>query len=87
MYKWIRKKKRENLQDVKLVQTRCQNVSMSKLDRCNRWAYNRSAVVIWGASWRGESQEVTKLTATARLKMKDAYILCNKRLKSFDERK
>ncbi len=30
MYKWIRKKKRENLQDVKLVQTRCQNVSMSK---------------------------------------------------------
>jgi hypothetical protein len=32
MYKGIRKKKRENLQDVKLVQTRCQNLSMSKID-------------------------------------------------------
>jgi hypothetical protein len=34
-------------------------------------------MVIWGASWRGKSQEVTELTATTQLKMKDAYILCN----------
>jgi len=87
MYKWIRKKKRENLQDVKLVQTRCQNVSMSKIDRCNRWAiflYVKSqspkiGQPWWchGVSWRGESREVTKLLATAWLKMKDACILPN----------
>jgi len=33
MYKGIRKRKRENLQDVKLSQTRCQNPSMSKINR------------------------------------------------------
>ncbi len=41
MYKEKRKKKRENLQDVKLVQTRCQNVSMSKID-----CYSRSVVFL-----------------------------------------
>jgi len=35
MYKGIRKKKRENLQDVKLAQTKCQNLSMSKIDACS----------------------------------------------------
>jgi len=30
MYKGIRKKKMENLHDVKLIQTRCQNLSMLK---------------------------------------------------------
>jgi hypothetical protein len=32
MYKGIRKRKREDLQDVKLAQTRCPNLSMSKID-------------------------------------------------------
>jgi hypothetical protein len=32
MYKGIRKKKKENLHDVKLAQTRSQNLSMSKID-------------------------------------------------------
>ncbi len=33
MYKGIRKKKSENLHDVKLTQIRSQNLSMSKIDR------------------------------------------------------
>jgi hypothetical protein len=33
MYKGIRKRKWENLQDVKFSQTRCQNPSMSKITR------------------------------------------------------
>jgi hypothetical protein len=41
------------------------------------FAYSRSATVMRGASWRVQSREVTKLMATARLKMKDACILCN----------
>jgi len=33
MYKGIRrKKKKENLHDIKLAQTRCQNLSMSKIN-------------------------------------------------------
>ncbi len=77
MYKWIRKKKRENLQDVKLVQTICPNVSMSKIDCCSTWAiflYVKSQLPTIGQPWWCE---VTKLMATVRHKMKDAYILCN----------
>jgi hypothetical protein len=32
MYKGIRRRRRENLQDVKLAQARCQNLPMSKTD-------------------------------------------------------
>jgi len=32
-------------------------------------------MVTGGVSWRGESRELAKLTLTARLKMKDTYIL------------
>jgi hypothetical protein len=37
----------------------------------------RLAMVMRGVSWRGESQEVVKPMAIARLKIKDIYILCN----------
>jgi hypothetical protein len=37
MYKRIRKKKRENVQDVKLAQTKCQNLSMSKRTGLNNF--------------------------------------------------
>jgi len=40
--KGIREMKRENLHDVKLAQTRCQNFSMSKIDHL----YNKLAVVM-----------------------------------------
>jgi len=33
MYKGIRKRKGENSQDMELIQTKCQNFSMSKIDR------------------------------------------------------
>jgi uncharacterized protein YozE (UPF0346 family) len=35
MYKWIKKekKKKKNLQVTKLAETRCQNLSMPKMDR------------------------------------------------------
>ncbi len=36
MYKGIRKRKREKLQDIKLVQNRCQNLFASKIDACSR---------------------------------------------------
>ncbi len=39
MYKRIRKRKGEKLQDIKLAQSRCQNLSMSKIDYlCGRLA-------------------------------------------------
>jgi len=40
-------------------------------------AYNRSVVVMGSMFWKGGSQEITKLTTIAWLKMEDAYILCN----------
>jgi hypothetical protein len=60
MYKRIRKRKRENLQDVKLAQTKCQNISMPKIDclkqvghisPCQKSiACNRLAMVMGGIS-------------------------------------
>ncbi len=38
--------------------------------------YNRLAVVMGGVSSKDESWEVARLTTTARLKMKNACILC-----------
>jgi hypothetical protein len=49
-----KKKKRENLQDVKLVQTRCPNVSMSKIDCSSTWAiflYVKSQLPTIGQPW------------------------------------
>jgi hypothetical protein len=37
MYKGIRKRKRENVQDVNLAQTKCQNLSMSKRTGLNNF--------------------------------------------------
>ncbi len=71
MYKGVRERKRENLQDVKLTQSRCQNLSMSTT------AYSRLAMVMGGVCLSGGSWEVAKATVITRLKMKDAYILCN----------
>jgi hypothetical protein len=77
----------ENLQDVELAQTRCQNLSMSKTDHlyyvdpispCQKsTSYNRLVMATGGVSQRGESYKVTRLTAIARVKMEDACIFCN----------
>jgi len=40
-------------------------------------AYNKLVKEMGGVSWRGGSQEVTRLTITTRLKMEDGYSLCN----------
>jgi hypothetical protein len=52
MYKELEKEKRENLQDIELAQTRCQNLSMSKMIVCNISAIflhvkNRPLVTGW----------------------------------------
>jgi hypothetical protein len=62
--------KRENLQDVKLTQTKCQNLFMSKIDclklvghisPCQKLiACNKLAMVMGGMSYRGGSKEVVK---------------------------
>jgi hypothetical protein len=72
MYKGKRKMKRINLQDVKLTQTRCQNLYVSTMSACRR-----SIVVMVGVSWRGGSQKLTKLASTTQFKMEDVCILCN----------
>jgi hypothetical protein len=95
MYKGVKIRKREKLHDVKLAQSRCQNLSMSRIDACGRsaiflcqkpMAYNRLAMVMGGVFWRGGSREVTKPKATTRLKIEDACILCNV-IKTFWQRK
>jgi len=65
-YQEIRKK--ETFHNVKLAQTRCQNLSMSKISS----ACNKSVVEMWGAS-----QEVVRPTATTWFKMDNACGLCN----------
>jgi hypothetical protein len=57
MYKGIRKRKRENLQDVELAQIKCQNFSMSKMIICNILAIflhvkNQPLAIGW--LWRWE---------------------------------
>jgi len=79
------KRIRENLQDVKLAQIKCQNLFMSKSDHlewvdhislCEKLkACIRSIMVMGGVSWRGESREVVKLTLIARLKMLSLHLL------------
>jgi hypothetical protein len=57
MYKGIRKRKREKLKDIKLVQNRCQNLSISKIDACSRLAvflHVKNQPLAIGRPWRWE---------------------------------
>jgi hypothetical protein len=74
MYKGVKLRKREKQQNIKLVQSRCENLSMSITDHLCRSpifiyqksrACNRSTVMMGGVSLKGESWEVAKPTATA----------------------
>jgi hypothetical protein len=70
MYKGIRKKKRrENLREVKLAQTRYQNLPISTINCMQE--INRGHGDVF---WRGGSLEVIRLMAIARLKMKNICI-------------
>jgi hypothetical protein len=67
MYKGVFFKK-ENLKDVKLAQTRRQNLSISTID-CQ-------LAVVWGVCFEGNRKIVDPIT-TVRLQLKDSCILCN----------
>jgi hypothetical protein len=82
----------ENLQDIKLPQTRCQNFSMSKIDSLQYVGHgdgtfldvkNRQSTICRPWRWnvclegRGGSQEVVRPMATSQLKMENACIFCN----------
>jgi hypothetical protein len=49
-----------------------------KISPCQQLTgFNRSAVIIWVVSWRGESREVPRPSTIAQLKIKDGCILDN----------
>jgi len=67
VYTRIRKMERENSQDVKLAQTRCQKLSMSKKSYFfiqKLIVYNRSTMVMRSVFWKVGSQEVVRCTTT-----------------------
>jgi hypothetical protein len=72
----------ENVQgNRKTTRINLQNANTNKLDVKISFVQqptscNRSRMTM-GASWRGESQEITRPITTTRLKIEDACILCN----------
>jgi hypothetical protein len=77
--KVLEKKKGENLKDVKLAQTRCQNLSISTID-CEL------GMVMGGVFWRGGNWKIVQPTIIIQLKLKGSCILCNV-IEFFDTKK
>jgi hypothetical protein len=60
------------LKDVKLIQTRFQNLFILTSTTCNRLA-----IAMGGVLWKGGSWEIVRPTIIIQFKMENACILCN----------